>query len=188
MSAARKLLTLLVAAVAFGVLVAVVKGQATGMRDALGNTSAPWVVLPFIAGSRFARARSAAAAGLAVTLVSLLSFYCAEAAVLDLGPHPWWVDLRLTAGYLNIYEQWGILSGLLYGVLGWLWTHRSRVCAAAVGLAFAAEPLIVLVAERAKITGGEILAYPWLWMGEVAIGLASIALALAAPRPRRSAA
>lgn len=41
MSRGRKLGLLLLAGIAFGVLVAVVKGQDTGVRDALGNTSAP---------------------------------------------------------------------------------------------------------------------------------------------------
>lgn len=68
------------AGVGFGALVALVKGQDPGVRDALGNTSAPWIVLPFIAGRCFARARSAALAGLAVTLVSLLGFYVTEGA------------------------------------------------------------------------------------------------------------
>lgn len=187
MTATPRVLRLLAAAVAFGVTVALIKGQAVGVRDALGNTSAPWVVLPFIAGTHFPRARSAAAAGLAVTLISLLSFYIAEAAILNLGPHPWWVDLRLTAGSMNIYEQWGIFSGLLYGTLGWLWAYRSKVgAAAAVGLAFAAEPLIAFLAQRDGIWGAEILAYRWLWVSEVVIGIAGIALALAAPRPRAS--
>jgi hypothetical protein len=52
MSRGRKLGLLLLAGIAFGVLVAVVKGQDTGVRDALGNTSAPWVVVPFLAGKR----------------------------------------------------------------------------------------------------------------------------------------
>lgn len=187
MSTKAKVLGLLTAAIAFGVLVAVVKGQATGVRDALGNTSAPWVVLPFIAGSRFSRARSAAAAGLAVTLASLLSFYIAEAAILDLGPHPWWVDLRLTAGSVNVYEQWGIFSGLLYGTLGWLWAYRSkRIAAAAVGLAFAAEPLIAFLAQREGIWSAQILAYRWLWIAETTLGLTGIALALAAAQHRRN--
>jgi Family of unknown function (DUF6518) len=187
MSTARKVTALLLAGAAFGVLVAVIKGQDTGVRDAVGNTSAPWVVLPFIAGTCFSRARSAAAAGLAVTLVSLLGFYVAEAAILDLGPHPWWVDLRLTAGSVNIYEKWGIFSGLLYGTLGWLWAYRSRAtAAAAVGLAFAAEPLIVFLVSKAGVWDGLILDYRWLWTAEIALGVAGIAIALAAPRPQRS--
>jgi hypothetical protein len=184
----RKLAFLLLGALAFGVLVAVVKGQDLGVRDALGNTSAPWVVLPFVAGACFARARSAALAGLAVTLASLLAFYVAEAAVLDLGAHPWWIDLRLTAGTLNVYEKWGIVSGLLYGTLGWLWAYRSKPAAAvAVGLAFVAEPLIVFAVSRAGLWGGGLLfAHRWLWAGEIVLGLAAIAVALTARPPQRA--
>jgi len=98
----RKVGALLLAGIAFGVLVAVVKGQNADIRGALGKTSAPWIVLPFFAGARFGRVWQAALAGLAVTLAPLLAFYVSEAAILDLGPHPWWEDLRLTAGTFNI--------------------------------------------------------------------------------------
>jgi Family of unknown function (DUF6518) len=178
---------LLLAGVAFGVLVAVIKGQDTGVRDALGNTSAPWIVLPFIAGTCFSRVRSAALGGLAITLASLLGFYVAEAAILDLGPHPWWVDLQLTAGTVNIYEKWGLVSGLLYGTLGWLWAYRSKAAAAAaVGLAFAAEPLIVYLVSKAGMWYGMVLDYPWIWTAEVLLGVAGIALALTVRPPQRS--
>jgi hypothetical protein len=180
-------MVLLLAAIAFGVLMAVIKGQDTGVRDALGNTSAPWIVLPFVAGTFFSRVRSAALAGLGVTLVSLLGFYVAEAAILDLGRHPWWVDLRLTAGSVNIYEKWGTFSGLLYGTLGWLWAYRSKTAAAAaVGLAFAAEPLIVFVVRKAGVWYGLLLDYPWIWTAEMLLGLAGIALALTVRPPQRS--
>jgi uncharacterized protein DUF6518 len=185
---ARKPTALLLAGLAFGVLMAIVKGQDVGVRDALGNTSAPWIILPFLAGTRFMRLRQAALAGLGVTLASLLGFYLAEAAILDLGPHPWWVDLRLTAGSVNIYEKWGIISGLLYGTLGWLWAYRSKPLAAvAVGLAFLAEPLIVLVLSRAGIWDGLLLDYDWMWAAEIVLGVAGIALALAIRPPRRIA-
>ena len=189
MTSVRKMVLLLVAGAAFGVLMAILKGQDTGVRDALGNTSAPWIVLPFVAGASFTRLRSAALAGLAVTLASLLGFYIAEAAILDLGPHPWWVDLRLTAGSVNIYERWGIFSGLLYGTLGWLWASRSRaIAAAAVGLAFVAEPLIVFVVRRAGVWYGMLLDYPWLWIAEVMLGVIAIAAALAVRPPQRASA
>jgi hypothetical protein len=187
MSRVRKMMVLLLSAVAFGVLMAVIKGQDTGVRDALGNTSAPWIVLPFVAGTYFSRVRSAALAGLGVTLVSLLAFYVAEAAVLDLGPHPWWVDLQLTAGSVNIYEKWGIFSGLLYGTFGWLWAYRSKAAAAAaVGLAFAAEPLIVFLVRKAGVWYGLLLDYPLIWTAEVLLGVAVIALSLTVRPPQRS--
>jgi len=178
---------LLTLGVLFGVLMAILKGQDTGVRDALGNTSAPWIVLPFVAGACFGRVRSAALAGLGVTLASLLGFYVAEASVLDLGPHPWWVDLRLTAEYVNIYERWGIFSGLLYGTLGWFWASRSKpIAAATVGLAFLAEPLIVFVVRKSGIWYGMLLDYPWIWRAEVLLGVAAVALALTVRPPQRA--
>jgi uncharacterized protein DUF6518 len=185
-SGGRKVTALFLAGVAFGVLVAVVKGQDPGVRDALGNTSAPWIILPFVAGTCFARPRSAALAGLGITLVALLGFYVAEAAILDLGAHPWWVDLRLTAGSVNIYEKWGVVSGLLYGTFGWLWAYRSKVLgAAAVGLAFAAEPLIAFLVSKTGMWHALVLDYAWIWTAELVIGLALIAGALAVRPPRR---
>jgi hypothetical protein len=185
----RRIVGLLPAAVAFGVLVAAIKGQDTGVRDALGNTSAPWVVLPFLAGARCSTLRSAALMGLAATLAAFFGFYLAEAAILDLGPHPWYVDLRLTLGSGRVYEYWGLVSGSLYGALGWAWASRRLVAGPiAVGLAFAAEPLIVLCLQRAGIWGGgELMSYPAVWIGEVAIGVACMVLAIARTGPRSPA-
>jgi hypothetical protein len=45
--------------------------------------------------------------------------------VLDLGPHPWYTDLKLTLGSGRVYETWGLLTGALYGALGGLWASRS---------------------------------------------------------------
>ena len=167
-------------AIAFGVVVAAVKGQESGVRDALGNLSAPWVLVPFLAGSRFLSVWRGAAVGVAVTLAAFLGFYVAEAAILDLGPHPWYVDLKLTVGW-NVYESWGIVSGMLYGALGALWSSRRSVtAAAAVGVAFVAEPLIVLLLWRAGVwgDGGLLLHYPWMWSAEVLVGFAGVAYAV----------
>ena len=172
----RKLGGLLVAGIAFGVLFAVVKGQGAGLRAALGNTSAPWVLLPFLAGTRFSRVPNAAAAGLAATMAAFLGFYAAEAAILDLGPHPWYVDLELTLGSGHVYEAWGVVSGLLYGALGGVWTSRSRLAAGAVALAFICEPMIVTALARTGLWGGDLLRYPLIWVPEVLLGLAGAAV------------
>jgi hypothetical protein len=167
-------------AIALGVVVAVAKGQDSGVRDALGNLSAPWVLVPFLAGSRFRSVWLGAAVGVAVTLAAFFGFYVAEAAILDLGPHPWYVDLKLTVGW-NVYESWGIVSGLVYGALGALWSsRRSVVAAAAVGVAFVAEPLIVLLLWRGGVwgDGGLLLHYRWMWSAEILVGLAGVAYAV----------
>jgi hypothetical protein len=178
----RRLAQLLFLAIGFGVLVAVVKGQDTGVRDALGNTSAPWVIVPFLAGSRYPLPLPAALVGVAASLASLVAFYAAEAAILDLGQHPWYVDLQLTLGSGHVYEVWGIASGAVYGVLGGLWAARKLAPAlAAVGLAFVLEPLVVLLLDRAGLWGGAdmLFSYRWLWVGEMLFGLGAVAWALA---------
>lgn len=152
---------------------AVVKGQSGGVRDVIGNLSAPWIVLPFIAGTRVRRPWHGALVGVIATMAALLGFYVAEAAILDLGVHPWYEDLRLTAGSINVYEKCGVFTGAAYGAFGALWAARQRSLAAfAVVLAFLAEPFIVYLLQRSGIWGGGILLdYPGVWLCEVAIGV-----------------
>jgi hypothetical protein len=172
MPSRREIATILLAAFAFGVVVAVVKGQDAGARDALGNTSAPWIVVPFLAGMRFPSAWRGALAGVAATAAAFLGFYLSEAAILDLGPHPWYVDLQLTMGTVNVYEKWGLVSGSAYGALGAVWaTRRAPAAAVAVGLAFIAEPLIVSFLQHAGVWGGGgLLEHPMIWGAEVLLG------------------
>jgi len=189
-SRGRRLGLLLLAGIAFGVLVAVIKGQDSGVRDTLGNTSAPWVLVPFLAGTRFSRVWYAALVGVATTLAAFFGFYLAEAAILDLGPHPWYIDLRLTLGSGHLFEAWGLLSGSIYGALGGMWASRSLVAApVAVGLAFICEPLIVLILVRAGIWGGGgLFQHPSIWITEVLIGLGGIAFVVARAQARAAGA
>jgi Family of unknown function (DUF6518) len=180
-----RLARILLAAVAFGVLVAVVKGQHDDARNVVGNTSAPWMVVPFVAGMAYRRAWHGALVGVAATAVAFAGFYVAEAVILDLGPHPWYVDLRLAAGTVNVYEKLGVLSGAAYGALGVIWAvRRSLPAALALALAFVLEPALVLALARGGIWGGgSLVDHPGVWLGEVAVGLA---LALGFWRARRS--
>jgi hypothetical protein len=186
MSRRRRLLLLLLAGIAFGVVAAVIKGQDTGARDVLGNLSAPWVVVPFLAGSRYPSVWRAALVGIAATLAALLGFYVAEAAILDLGSHPWYTDLQLTLRAGRYWATWGLLSGTVYGALGGIWASR-RIAAApvAVGLAFICEPLIALVLSRAGIWGGAaLLSYRWISISEVLIGVGCLAFVAVQTRGR----
>jgi hypothetical protein len=182
------LASLVLAALAFGAAIAVIKGQDVGFRDALGNMSAPWVLVPFVVGMRARSLWRGALLGLTVTLLALLGFYVAEAAVLDLGSHPWWVDLQLTMKW-NLYDSWGIVSGLLYGSLGALWSaRRSLVAGVAVGVAFLGEPVVAFLLAHAGIWDAELLHYTWLWVAEVIAGMAAVAcvLTLRQPHTRRT--
>ena len=179
-------MTLLAGGFAFGLAMAAIKGQDGGVRDALGNMSAPWMLLPFVAGTRYSRILCSAWAGVAITLAGLFGFYLAEAAILDLGPLPWYTDLKLTLGSGHVYEAWGIAAGLLYGALGGLWRGRLLLAAPiALGLAFMGEPVVVLVVERVGIWGGGgLLDYRWLWVTEVTIGIGISYAALRIARSR----
>ena len=63
---------------------------------------------------------------------------------------------------------------------------RNGPAAAAVGLAFAVEPLIVFLVQRAGVWYGLLLDYPWIWTAEMLLGVAGIALALTVRPPRRT--
>ena len=168
-------------AAAFGVVSAVVKGNGGGLRDAIGNISALWLLLPFLAGAAGGTRRlaTAALAGLAATLVALCGFYFAESFVLDLGPHPWLTDLALTMSTVPHYAEFAVLTGPIFGALGYLW--RSRYSLAAAGLlaaAFVLEPAAWWLYGR-ELGGGaaySVPGYPALWLSEIAVGIVGFAL------------
>ena len=181
MSWRRRLAIVLAGAAGFGLLMAVIKGQGAGARDALGNISAPWLLLSFLAGSTFARVRVAALLGLVAALAALAAFYAGESVILDLGPHSWLTDLNLTMRAGGYYFIQGLVSGPIFGALGGLWARRRSATVGVVpALLFALEPLIVLVYQRS--TGGSpteaglLTHYPWMWATEVLAGVAAVTL------------
>ena len=128
----------------------VVKGNDAGIRDDIGNLSAPWLLLPFFAGAAVERRDLAAAAGLAATVVALVAFYVANAFVLELGPHSLATDLRLTLGATGYWVPRGLVSGPVFGALGGLWRRRGypALLGVAVLLLLDAEPLFWIAAHR----------------------------------------
>lgn len=177
---------MLLAATAFGLAMAAIKGQGTGARDALGNVSAPWLLLAFLAGVTVGRRKllSAAAAGTAASLVALLAFYVAESRLLDLGAHSWLVDLRLAVMAGRIYLATALISGPIFGGLGGIWSRRrSPFVALTVGAMFALEPVAVWLVEHRQgsvASSGLLTQYPWMWSGEIVLGVAGSALLIRA--------
>jgi hypothetical protein len=116
----------------------------------LGNLCAPWLVLAFVAG-RLQIARAwAVAAGSLVDLACVFGFYF---RTFDL--HARWGDdpsapapsvLAEVGRFLHVREQWfavALVSGALYGGLGWMWRRRRWLPAGlAVAAGFVAEPAL----------------------------------------------
>lgn len=184
----RRFALVLMVALALGVTWSIMKGNGAGVRDAVGNLSAPWLLLPFVAGALVAKGRPATGAGvgLFVTLAALAGFYVANAFVLDLGPHPLLVDVRLAVVAGKRYFALALLSGPAFGALGGWWQrHRSTSMAVLVTSLLVCEPLVWI----AVASWFPARSYPGVLAGEAAVGLfACVAVALhlrSASRPSR---
>lgn len=184
----RRVFVVVLAAALFGLTMAIIKGQGTGVRDALGNVSAPWLLLAFVAGSTAGRRRlvSAAAAGTAASIAALFAFYATESRLLALGAHSWLVDFGLAVTAGRIYMATALVSGPIFGVLGGVWSRRrSPLVGLVVGATFVLEPLAVWLVEDwqgSVASSGLLTEYPWMWIGEITLGLAGSALLV---RPRK---
>lgn len=144
MTAKHRTIVIVLVSLSFGVMLSIIKGNSAGIRDAIGNISAPWLLLPFLA-SVFAKRHGlvqAASVGFLASMCALLGFYFANSLVLDLGPHPWLVDLSLTLRGMWFWSLPSLLSGPFFGLLGaWYIRHRALVPALLVALSFVFEPL-----------------------------------------------
>lgn len=182
----RRLLVVLAGGIAFGAAMSALKGNGDGVREAIGNTSAPWLLLPFIAGAWVGgrRVLRAGLVGLAVSIAALGAFYFANSFVLDLGPHPWPQDLVLTVEAGKRYFLLGLVSGPIFGALGGWWQRRQS---ALVGVLIAgllvAEPFAWLLYEATS--RGHFIDHPKVWVVEGFVGLVACILAGTVARPTR---
>jgi hypothetical protein len=142
----------LIGAAVFGVGISLIKGSGGGARDVIGNASAPWLLLPFVAGAVAGERRLARAAliVLLASLVAVIGFYTAYVLVV-LGIRPRsvsdFVHLALVSG-----ARWlllGAISGPVFGALGGWWQRRRSLV---IGLLAAClllfEPPVWLVWAR----------------------------------------
>ncbi|HEX6931204.1 MAG TPA: DUF6518 family protein [Streptosporangiaceae bacterium] len=180
-TAARRFAFILAISVVFGIVMAWIKGNGAGLSDAVGNVSALWLLLPFLAGASAPGGRVTLGAlyGLIATLAALTGFYFAESFVLDLGPHSWLTDLSLTMGAVVYYAERGLVTGPVFGALGLWWRGRGSVVAAGlIAAVFVLEPAAWWL-YGLQIGGGAaypVPGYPALWLTEIAMGAAGFVL------------
>ena len=177
-----------------GALVAIAAGlvfgaadQYLGSRITLGEwatsvslMSAPWLVLPFLAGTTRRRPSRAVALGAAVTAAALVGYFAMTLSPFEgvrAAEAPGFLpgllrsNVRVIAG--------GALTGPFYGYLGWRWrTGRRLAPALLVAGALCLEPL-------GRQWYGQMARPALVWQIEVIAGLAAALVLAGAPRGRR---
>jgi hypothetical protein len=144
----------------FGVFAAWAKGPETNgvsavsqLRSDLGNLSAPWLLVAFLAGTQASRPRWGALLGLAATSVALFGFYLFTSFVVDLGGHGPLRDFAKELSANRVYLEGGVLTGPLFGAFG-AWARQRRLRTSVVVGALMAGELLVLAVIGAVSTGG----------------------------------
>ncbi|WP_066399566.1 DUF6518 family protein [Neobacillus mesonae] len=179
-----RLSIVLVMAMVFGILMAVFKGNGSGIRMAIGNSSAPWMILPFVAAAISTRHRviQSALVGLGASLIGLFGFYFANIFVLDIGPHPelspypWVADFLATLRSGKIYFILACLSGPIFGILGgFLHQKRSNMILVFTATLFVLEPCFGLIYVRFfsgfTYSFTYYVDYPMVWLVEAVFGV-----------------
>jgi uncharacterized protein DUF6518 len=143
--------------------------SALGWAPAVSGLSAPWLLLPFIAGMTQRDARRAIVLGLVMTLSALVGYIAMTYSPVEnvpIGRFLPGVIAMTTSGDNPIWVVAGLVTGPLFGFFGQRWrVRRSWVSAALVTVALTMEPL-------ARRQAGMLEPHPIVWAAEVAFGVA----------------
>ena len=195
MLAARRMMTALLFAAAFGVLAGAFKGNNAGIRGAIGNMSAPWLLVAALPALRCRTAVQGAVVGLLSTLVALAGFYATLTVVLagHLGGDGYLRELTVELGANRIYFLAGFATGPLLGATGaWVALRHPDTVLLLVGALVAGE-----IVGVALLRGHRLLPPPlyfawgvddWTpYLGESLVGVGIVAVALWRRRRRAPA-
>jgi hypothetical protein len=159
----------------------------------VSSMSAPWLLVPFLAGAWQGSQRRAALVGLAATWLAVLAYILMIISPMEgshLGaPPPGWhgsynqLTLHMFAATLASQWLWfagGLITGPLYGWLGYRWRARQSTAAALLAaLPVLLEPAAVWLASRLNLG---ILGFAHFWWpdqpGGVAAEFAELAVGL----------
>lgn len=131
----------------------------------LSGMSAPWLALPFAFGTAARSPRRAAALGALATAAALLGYFAMTLSPVE-GVDPSHVDLVAFGASQRVNLLGGVVTGPLFGLLGYLWrARRDRLALLGVAIAFCLEPL-------ARSAVGRLDDQTVVWLLEAALGLA----------------
>jgi uncharacterized protein DUF6518 len=141
--------------------------------------SAPWLLVPFLAGAWQGGQRRAALAGLAATWLAVLAYVLMIVSPME-GVH-----LTPRTFAFSLASQWpwfagGLITGPLYGWLGHRWhTRRSPAAALLAALPILLEPAARWLATRLGLSSAGWRFIPWPLQGSgVAAEFAELAVGL----------
>jgi Family of unknown function (DUF6518) len=142
---------ILAAALAFGALDQYIGSLYSNFATAVSGMSAPWLLLPFAVGAVQATRRGSAWTGLAATWLAVTGYVVMIDSPME-GAHP---SARLLAATAHSQWPWflgGLISGPVYGVLGYLWrARRSWISAVLAAIPVLLEPLVNRLGFRPSI-------------------------------------
>lgn len=127
----------------------------------VSKMSAPWLLVPFLAGAWQGTQRRAALVGLAATWLAVLAYVLMIVSPIE-GVH-----LTPRTFAFSLASQWpwfagGLVTGPLYGWLGHRWRARRSVAAALLAaLPVLLEPAARWLASRAGPSGTGWSYFPW---------------------------
>ena len=157
----------------------------------VSGMSAPWLILPFLAGMTQQRAKRAVALGVIVVLSALAGYFAMSNSVFESVPvaHFWPRTVRMATTESNLlWIVGGSITGPIYAYFGHRWrVARSWVGAALVTLALCLEPVARSIAGT-DVVGGGLSGSRAVWGAEVAVGLAAAVVFAAMLFSRRRAA
>jgi Family of unknown function (DUF6518) len=127
----------------------------------VSKMSAPWLLVPFLAGAWQASRLRAATLGLAATWLAVLAYVVMIVSPME-GVH-----LTPRTFAVSLASQWpwfagGLITGPLYGWLGHLWrTRRSAVAALLAAMPVVLEPAALWLSSRMGLGGAGIFFFQW---------------------------
>jgi hypothetical protein len=145
----------------------------------VSQMSAPWLLVPFLAGAWQEGQRRAALVGLAASWLAVLAYVLMIVSPME-GAH-----LTPRTFAFSLASQWlwfagGLVTGPLYGWLGHRWRARRLPAAALLAaLPILLEPAARWLASRVGLSGTGWLFFPWPLPGSgVAAELTELAVGL----------
>lgn len=145
----------------------------------VSGMSAPWLILPFLAGMTQQRAKRAVAFGTVVVLSALAGYFAMSNSVFESVPvaNLWPRTVRMATTDANLlWIVGGLVTGPIYAYFGHRWrVARSWVGAALVTAALCFEPLARAVVGT-DFVGGGLNGSRTVWATEVTIGVVAAAV------------